>query len=112
MVVTPTAVSLDSSSGVRRTSDVDVSLTGFDNTRSISTLAFTFFDSAGRTIQPGVLRVDASADFQRYFQAGSAGGMFAMRATFPVSGDATKVVGVEVEITNAAGVTRTQRLAF
>ena len=112
MVVTPTAVSLDSSSGVRRTSDVDVSLTGFDNTRSISTLAFTFFDSAGRTIQPGVLRVDASADFQRYFQAGTAGGMFALRATFPVSGDATQVTGVEVEVTNSAGVTRTQRLTF
>ena len=112
MVVMPTAVSLDSSSGVRRTSDVDVSLTGFDNTRSISTLAFTFFDSKGGTIQPGTLRVDASADFQRYFQAGSAGGMFALLATFPVSGDATKVVGVEVEITNSAGVTRTQRLAF
>jgi hypothetical protein len=112
MVVTPTAVSLDSSSGVRRASDVDVSLTGFDNTRSISTLAFTFFDRAGHTIQPGVLRVDASADFQRYFQTGTVGGMFALRATFPVSGDATQVTGVEVEIANSAGVTRTQRLTF
>jgi hypothetical protein len=112
MVVTPTPVSLDFSSGVRRTSDVDVSLTGFDNTRSISTLAFTFFDSAGRTIQPGTLRFDASADFQRFFQPSTAGGMFALRATFPVSGDATQVTGVEVEITNTAGATRTQRLTF
>ena len=75
-------------------------------------LAFTFFDSAGRTIQPGVLRVDASADFKRYFQSGAAGGMFALRATFPVSGDATQVAAVEVEITNSAGITRTQRLPF
>jgi hypothetical protein len=112
LTIPPAAINFDTSSGVRRVSDLDVSLTGFDNTYSASQLAFTFYDKKGATMQPGVIRVDATADFRLYFAASQVGGAFGLLATFPVSGDATQVAGVDVQIVNSAGVAKTQRITF
>jgi hypothetical protein len=75
-------------------------------------MAFTFFDTSGRQIQPGAIRVEAAADFRRYFTASTLGGIFSVRAQFPVTGDASAISGVEVEVVNASGTTRTQRIRF
>ncbi|HYL73459.1 MAG TPA: choice-of-anchor D domain-containing protein [Bryobacteraceae bacterium] len=112
LIVTPAAISFDSATGVRRVNDLDVSLTGFDNTYSASQLAFTFYDKKGATMQPGVIRVDASSDFHLYFASSQVGGAFALLATFPVSGDATQVGSVDVQLANSVGVTKTQRITF
>jgi hypothetical protein len=112
LTIPPAAINFDTSSGVRRVNDLDVSLTGFDNTYSASQLAFTFYDKNGVTMQPGVIRVDATANFRLYFAASQVGGAFALLATFPVSGDATQVAGVDVQIVNSAGVAKTQRITF
>ncbi len=93
LVVAPAAVKIDTATGVRRVNDLDVSLTGFDNTYSASQLAFTFFDRSGATLQPGVIRVDVTPQFRLYFNSTQTGGAFALRATFAVSGDATQVGG-------------------
>jgi len=112
LVVAPAAVKIDTATGVRQVDRLDVSLTGFDNTYSTSQLAFTFFDKSGATMQPGVIRVDVTPDFRLYFSSTKTGGMFALLARFPVSGDVTQVAGTEVQITNSAGVVRTQRITF
>jgi hypothetical protein len=112
LVVAPAAVNIDKATGVRRVNDLDVSLTGFDNTYSATQLAFTFFDKSGATMQPGVIRVDVTSDFRLYFNSTKTGGAFALLATFPVSGDATQVGGADVQITNSAGVVKTQRINF
>ncbi|MGI8742470.1 MAG: hypothetical protein ACR2NN_07840 [Bryobacteraceae bacterium] len=59
-----------------------------------------------------MIRVDETSDFRRYFGAGKAGGAFQLRATFPVTGDATQIAGVDVEMTNSAGIAKTQRISF
>ncbi len=112
LTIPPASVNIDTAHGVRRANDLDVSIIGFDNTYSASQLNFTFFDRSGASMQPGVIRVDATPDFKRYFSASSVGGAFALLATFPVSGDATQVGGVEIQLTNSAGITKSQRVAF
>ena len=110
--IAPALIGFDTVNGVRRVNDLDVSLIGFDNTHSASQLAFTFYDRSGKILLPGVLRVDVTPDFRRYFDASTTGGSFALRATFPVTGDATQVGGVDVGITNSVGVTQAQRITF
>ncbi len=110
--VAPAPIGFDTVNGTRRVNDLDVNLTGFDNTHSASQIAFTFYDRGGKILLPGVLRVDVTPDFRRYFDSSTTGGSFLFRATFPVTGDATQVGGVDVEMTNSAGVTKTQRITF
>jgi len=112
LVVVPAAVNIDTATCVRLVNQLDVSLKGFDNTYSASQLAFTFFDKSGATMQPGVIRVDVTSDFRLYFNSTKTGGAFALLATFPVSGNTSLVTGVEVQVTNSAGVVKTQRINF
>ena len=112
VVIPPAAVKVETSRVARGGSTLDLQVTGFDNTRTLSQLAFTFFDGAGRTIQPGAIRLDATADFQRFFGASTLGGVFSLRAQFPVTGSAADVSGVEIEMVNSSGAARTERLRF
>jgi hypothetical protein len=112
LIVTPTPVLFDTIHGVRRVNDLDVSITGYDNTYSVSQLAFTFYDAAGAIMQPGTIRVDAAPNFRLYYASTPAGGAFAFLATFPVTGDATQVSGVDVQMANSAGISKTNRILF
>ena len=108
------AAVVDQATAARRVQDLDVSLSGFDNTRSVSQALFTFFDAGGRPLAPGTIRADVKREFSEFFKSSTTtGGVFTMRATFPVQGGAaSQVAGVDVEIVNNAGGTRTQRLTF
>jgi hypothetical protein len=93
---------------IRRTSAIGqltVSVSGFDNTRSVSQVRFTFYDRSSKTIGDTVT-ADVTTVFQAYFKNPEMGGMFVLRAQFPVTGDATQIDSVEVELTNSTGVTR------
>ncbi len=110
--LSPAPILIDTVSATRRIGILDLSLTGFDNTYSAGAASFTFFDSTGRAVDPGAIQADFTANFKTYFSTSSVGSAFQMRVSFPVSGDATQVAGVEAAFTNAAGVTRTQRIPF
>lgn len=96
---------------VRRVNDVDVTVTGYDNTYSMSQLSFTFYDAKGAAIQ-APLAADARAAFQSYFRGSTTGSSFLMLASFPVTGDATKIAAVEMSLTNSSGVTNVQRTSI
>jgi hypothetical protein len=106
-----TPVAVESAQLTTRLSNLDVQVTGFDNSYEVGLLSFTFYDKAGRVLDPGVIRVDARAEVQTFFKAATAGSAFVLRASFPVSGDQNLVSGVEVELSNSAGTTKTGRLA-
>jgi hypothetical protein len=110
LTIAAAPVNFDLATSVRKFSELDVSLTGFDNTYSASQLIFTFYNSKGATIQPGPISADVSSTFQQYFASTQVGGMFALLARFPMTGDSTQVVSVDVQIVNAAGVTTAQRV--
>ncbi len=106
------AVAVDRATAVRRTGNIDVSVTGFDNTGSAGKFSFMFYDAAGAIVQPGAIAADWSDIFANYFRLSKVGGSFTMRATFPVAGDATQITGVDVQMANSAGTTKTSRISF
>lgn len=108
--LSPSSVAILSSGATRRANDLDVSISGFDNTYSIGGMSFSFFDRSGGAIT--TIPADFTSSFRPFFQSQNAGSAFLMRVTFPVTGDATQIGGVEVVLNNTAGVIRTPRLNF
>ncbi|HWR52301.1 MAG TPA: choice-of-anchor D domain-containing protein [Bryobacteraceae bacterium] len=102
----PAPVEFDSVAAVRATYSVELGFSGFDNTRTASALAFTFLDRSGRTIGRGAVKVDAAQDFRRYFDAATLGGIFSLRAVFPVRGNVAEIGSVDVEVVNSQGAAR------
>ena len=78
-----------------------VTVDGFDNTRTASTVSFTFYDATNHQIgQP--IPVDATAQFRSYFpNAGT--GLFGLKQAFNVTGDVTAIGSVAVSVTNSQG---------
>jgi hypothetical protein len=103
---------ISATQAVRFASALEIRITGFDNTRSLGALSFTFYDAAGNPIAPGAIRSDAAADFAQYFAASGLGGVFLLRAVFPVTGDAALVASCEATLANSAGSAKTQRTSF
>jgi hypothetical protein len=105
-------VSLDSSQAQRTSAGLDLRLDAFDNTRSASSMTFTFFDQKGTPLPPGAITVDASAALRQFFASSDRGGVFSLHAFFPVNGNPNQVASVEVEMTNSSGTAQTARLPF
>lgn len=108
----PEPVRIDLARALRAGSQLEIHLSGYDNMRSTSQLAFTFFDRAGRPVPPGEQRVDVTDSFRRYFETGGAGGAFLLRAVFPTTGNAAEITEAEMEIVNSVGSTRPSRVRF
>ncbi|MEJ7608819.1 MAG: choice-of-anchor D domain-containing protein [Bryobacteraceae bacterium] len=112
VTIAPALIMLDSVKASRTGNALEVQLTGFDNTRTVGQVSFTFFDRSGNPVQPGIIRLDAGSDFKRHFESSKLGGLFFLRAAFPVAGDASGIVAAEAQIVNSNGTTKTQRLQF
>jgi hypothetical protein len=105
------AVVVDEAVARRNGSNLEIDITGFDNTREVGSLNFRFFDRAGAPLG-GVITTTPGDQFRTYFAQSNLGGVFKMRAVFPVTGDATIVGSVLIEIANTVGRTDLQRLTF
>jgi hypothetical protein len=112
VTVAPAVIGVDRVVATRESARVVVQVFGYDNTRTAGQLAFTFYDSTGRFLGAGTLRVDASADFQHFYQAPPLGGAFSLLAAFPVSGNVSTIASVDVALTNTVGTTAAPRAQF
>jgi hypothetical protein len=74
-------------------------------------MAFSFYDASGRRIGE-TIRADFTAAFRAFYASAPAGSAFQFAVTFPVSGDPAAIGSVDVELTNAAGTVRVDRLPF
>jgi hypothetical protein len=92
--------------------NIELQLNGWDNTRSISQLEFSFFHAAGNAIAPGTISVAAASAFQHYFAASTLGGVFGVHALFPVNGDSNQVVTAQVALVNSAGTVQSAKITF
>ena len=106
----PAPLAISSTGATSRANELDVVIAGFDNTYSVGVMSFAFFDRSGAAITS--LSADFTANFKAFFQGQTAGSSFLMRVSFPVTGDVTQVGGVNVTLSNAAGVVSTPRLNF
>jgi hypothetical protein len=111
LVVEPEPVRIDNTSVSRDGAMLAVQVAGFDNTRTVSDLHFTFYDAKGNALG-GPIKAEAAGAFARWWESSDLGGVFSLKAIFPVAGDASKVSSVEVQATNAAGTAKTGRLSF
>jgi hypothetical protein len=112
--IVPAIVGVDSARGLRSGSSLEVQIVGYDNVRSLSKLAFTFYDKSSSTVQPGQITVDVTTALRNYFDSAQkeVGGVFLLRAVFPTTGDASGIGSVDVELTNSSGVARPARIQF
>jgi hypothetical protein len=106
----PDPIAISSSAATSRANTLDVVISGFDNTYSIGAMSFAFVDRSGGPITS--LSADFTANFKAFFQGQTAGSSFLMRVSFPVTGEASQVGGVNLTLTNAAGTVTTPRLNF
>ncbi|HEY9141998.1 MAG TPA: choice-of-anchor D domain-containing protein [Bryobacteraceae bacterium] len=112
VAIAPAVIGVASVAGTRQASALTVDITGFDNTRTAGELSFTFYDAAGNVIPPGAISADGTAAFSSYFAGSGDGGQFAPAASFPVSGDPSKVSAFTVQLVNTAGTATTARANF
>jgi hypothetical protein len=110
--IAPAPVGVAAAQGSRAPGGIEIDVTGFDNTRTAGQLTYTFFDAAGNAIPPGAMRADAAAGFAAHFASSGLGGVFLLKAVFPVTGDAARVAAFEVQLTNSAGTSKTARTSF
>jgi hypothetical protein len=104
------AVQLDRVKATKNGSMLELEITGYDNTRSVNQLGFTFYSARGEAIQPGAIRVDGSADFRRFFENSLTGGAFTLKAVFPVAGAITEISAADISIANAVGTTASGKI--
>jgi hypothetical protein len=98
---------------VQRTSTgLELSAEGFDNTRTLTHTSFTFFDRSGQPLAGNPFRINVVEPFSAWWRRSSLGGVFLLRAAFPVAGDATQVNAVLVEFENSLGKTTSARITF
>lgn len=104
--ILPAKVQITSVTAQRQASNLVVTIDGYDNTYTAGQLAFIFYNTAGQAIAPSPISVNAASNFHQYFfGSNTAGGAFALQASFPVNGDPTQVTSVAATITNSAGNT-------
>jgi hypothetical protein len=108
----PAQVRADSLKVTRTPTGFEAAIEGFDNTRTLTHATFTFYDSAGKTLGAGPMRLNLTDAFTNWWRQSGLGGAFLLRAAFPVAGDATLVTGVTVEFENSLGRTSMPRVSF
>jgi hypothetical protein len=111
VTLAPAPIGVSSASASRKTGEVDVSITGFDNTYTAGTMTFTFYDKTGSMIGQAI-SADFTSNFLKLYQNQTAGSAFVMGLGFSVTGDATLVASVDVSLKNAAGTVKAARLNF
>jgi hypothetical protein len=111
--IEPAPVRLTSSRALAGGENAQVTLEGFDNVRSFSTLAFVFYLKNGQPAAPGRMEIDVKDAFSKFFaEAPRGGGTFRVQARFIVQGTISELESVEVEARNDQGATNTGRLRF
>ena len=89
------------------TGGISVVVTGYSNTRAVSSGSFTFTVSSGNTLSQATLTVPLTSAFAVWFSNASSnntGGEFKLTVPFSVTqGSATAITKVSVTLTNAQG---------
>jgi hypothetical protein len=94
------------------TTNIQLQINGWDNTRSTSQLVFSFFNSSGSAIAPGNITVAAGSAFEQYFASSAMAGVFGLTAFFPVTGSSDDVVAAVVQLTNSVGTVESAQITF
>ena len=109
--IEPQPVVVEEAKATREGSTIVVAITGFDNSRGAASMSFRFADRAGSPLG-SPFTVTPDNEWKSYFQTSGMGGVFRLRAVFPVAGDVSLVGSVTSEIANAFGRTEIGKLTI
>ena len=112
VTIPPAPVVIVSTSSKRTATGLELRIVGFDNSHSVSEIAFTFYHTSGQQLGAGPIRADVAEAFRNYFAGAQLGGQFSLTAAFPVAGDPALIGAVEVEFTSNAGTSPKRRITF
>ncbi|MEP6963513.1 MAG: hypothetical protein ABI995_15640, partial [Acidobacteriota bacterium] len=110
IAIPPASIAIDQVTAARITDQITVTLAGFDNTFTAGSMSFSFFDRNGQLYGSNI-PADFTAAFRTFFTSTGAS-VFRTVLTFPASGDLASITGVEAELKNSAGTTRSSRISF
>lgn len=110
--IAPAAPVLEAVAVARTLNTLTVQLKGFDNTRSMNAVAFTWFHKDGSTIGGTPLVSVVESLMANYFRTYQSGSGWVAQFSFPVGGSPENVTGLQIEAFNSAGSTKTQRVSF
>jgi hypothetical protein len=99
----PTVTSVTVTPG---TNQFTVVVVGFDPTRAITQVNFTFTPAAGATLQTSTVTIPAQTLFNQWYQSLASvpfGSQFSFTITFTVSGNVSSIQSVTVTLTNPTG---------
>ncbi|HSP67795.1 MAG TPA: putative Ig domain-containing protein [Bryobacteraceae bacterium] len=88
------------------TGGINVVVTGYSNTREVSSGSFTFTVSSGNTLSVATLVVPLTSAYTAWFNNSASnptGGQFKLTVPFSVTGSATAITKVTVTLTNSKG---------
>jgi hypothetical protein len=105
-------VRVDSTRAIRTATGVELSVEGFDNTRTVTHVSFTFYDRNGQALAGHPLRMNITDAFIGWWRQSGLGGVFLLKAAFPVAGDATQLTSVMVEFENTIGKAGSSKVSF
>ena len=111
VILPPAPIAIDKVLPTRFADRIELVLTGFDNTFSMGSMVFRFFDSAGQPIAAAI-PTDFTSAFRSFYASAPGGSAFKITIAFPVSGSSATIAGIEAELSNSAGTVRTARLNF
>lgn len=111
LTVAPAAITIIQASATSLINELDVLVSGFDNTYTAGPMSFTFYDTNGKPIGSPIT-ADFSANFSAFYQGQAGGSTFLMHVMFPVTGSVATVGSVQASLNNAAGSVSTGSLAF
>jgi Putative Ig domain len=83
-----------------------VVVVGFDPTRAITQVNFTFTAATGATLQTSTVTIPAQTLFSQWYQSAASvpfGSQFSFTITFTVNGSANSIASVTVTLTNPTG---------
>jgi hypothetical protein len=111
-VIDPAPVVAETVTVKRGIEIMEVTVKGFDNSRTAEQVSFRFFNRDGVEVPPGVLTSLIAEKFRTYYETTTVGGMFQMLAVFPATTTTISIAAAEIEFRNRYGISRTGRLTF
>jgi hypothetical protein len=106
ITIAPAAPTISSVTASTNSTGFTVTVVGFDPTRSITQVTFTFTPVAGSTLRTSTVTVAAQALFSAWYQSAASaqyGSQFSFTLPFTVSGNVSGIASVTVTLTNATG---------
>lgn len=107
ILIPPAAPTLTSVTAASDGNAFTVTLVGFDPTRTITQLTFSFTAAAGSTLQTSIFTIPVTSLFNAWYQSEQAaqyGSQFSFTIPFTVSGSVSGLASVSVMATNPTGI--------